>query len=74
MFPCYCYILLQVAPFSFLFFVSARRLLLCGNGDVSFEGGELCNRVPVRDLYFEGAERKCLHVGRCFDCVLGARK
>ena len=65
MFPWCCYILLQVAPFSFF----ARKLLLRGNGDISFEGGELCNRVPVRDSYFEGAERKCLRVGRCFDCV-----
>ena len=30
------------------------------------------NPVPVRDSYSEGGERKCLHVGRCFDSVLGA--
>ena len=32
----------------------------------------ICNPVPVRDSYSEGGERKCLHVGRCFDSVLGA--
>ena len=69
MFPWCCYILLQVAPFSFF----ARKLLLRGNGDISFEGGELCNQVPVRDSYFEGAERECLRVGRCFDCVGSAK-
>ena len=41
-------------------------------GSFLIEGGELCNPIPVRDSYSEGAGRKCLRVGRCFDSLFRA--
>ena len=41
---------LQVAPL----FLSGLMLLLCGNGDLSFEAGESCKPFPVMDSGSEG--------------------